>query len=85
MIGPVAGLIAHGAFWILLVIGWQALWPKKTVLFLLLWLAGYFGFPMVTYGYAGVSLTGGAFFMPYVAALDVVLVLLVFKRDIRLR
>ena len=84
MIGPVAGFIAHGAFWILLLIGWLQFWPKKTALFVLLWLAGYFGLPVVEYGYAGVRLNGGAFFMPFVAALDIVLVFLVFKRNIRL-
>ena len=74
----VAGWIAHIAFWTVLIIGaWsEDLGPKSLGVFVVLWLAGMFGLPHVSFG-AGLS-------TPFVAVLDIVLVFLVFKGDIRL-
>ena len=74
----VAGWIAQVAFWTLLVIGaWSEDLGRRTLgLFLVLWLAGMFGLPHVSFG-AGLS-------TPFVAVLDIALVFLVFKGDIRL-
>lgn len=74
MMGSVsaAGWLAHGVFWALLIVGWQDLWPRKTALFVAIWLAGYAGLPFVH---------GELFFMPLVAILDIALVFLVFYGD----
>ena len=74
----VAGWIAQVAFWTLLVIGaWSEDLGRRTLgLFVVLWLAGMFGLPHVSFG-AGLS-------TPFVAVLDIALVFLVFKGDIRL-
>ena len=74
----VAGWIAHIAFWTLLIVGaWsEELGPKSLVVCVVLWLAGVFGLPHVSFG-AGLS-------TPFVAVLDIALVFLVFKGDIRL-
>lgn len=74
----IAGWIAHIAFWTLLIIGtWsEDLGRKLIVLFLVLWAAGMFALPRVSFG-AGLS-------TPFIAVLDIALVFLVFKGDIRL-
>jgi len=74
----VAGWIAQIAFWTVLTIGaWsEDLGPKSLGVFIVLWLAGMFGLPHVSFG-AGLS-------TPFVAVLDIALVFLVFKGDIRL-
>jgi uncharacterized membrane protein YdcZ (DUF606 family) len=74
----VASLISHAAFWGLLVYGWarDELSPKGIAVFLLLWLAGLIGLPYVPYG--------AALFSPVVAALDIALVFVVLKGDVRL-
>ena len=78
MIGSasVAAWIAHLAFWILLICGWAVaeLGLKALTVFLVLWLAGLIGLPYVPHG-AGL-------FPSYVAFLDVILVLMIFKGDI---
>jgi hypothetical protein len=69
--------VAVWGFWVFLLIGWifgELRW-KGTVVFVLLWLAGYIGAPLAL---------NGALFIPYVAVLDIALVLMVFKGDIRL-
>jgi hypothetical protein len=73
-----ASSIAHVAFWSLLVIGLarRELRIRSVAVFLVLWLAGYAGRPHVTYG--------GGLYVALVAALDIALVLLIFKRDVRL-
>ena len=75
----IAAWIAQIAFWVLLAAGLALgeLGKTSTATFLILWLAGYWGLPYLPYG--------AAFFSSLVAALDVALVLLVFKSDIRLR
>jgi hypothetical protein len=73
----VAGWIAQAVFWGCLLWGYACdeLSPGKSVGFLLLWLAGLFGLP-----YAHI----GSAFSPYVALVDIVLVLVVFKGDVKL-
>ena len=74
----VAGWIGHIVFWTVLIIGaWsEDLGPISLAVFVVLWLAGMFGLPHVSFG-AGLS-------TPFVAVLDIALVFLVFKGDIRL-
>lgn len=69
--------VALWGFWILLGIGWMLgeLHVKSTAVFLLLWIAGFFGSPFVL---------DGMLFTPYVAILDVALVFAIFKGDVRL-
>ena len=50
--------------------------PKSLTVFVVLWRVGMFGLPHVSFG-AGLS-------TPFVAVLDIALVFLVFKGDIRL-
>ena len=68
--------IAHVAFWILIVLAGVELGRRPAAIFAGLWLVGYAGS-------AGLA-QGTTLFMAYVAALDVALVLVVFKGDIRL-
>lgn len=64
----IARWIAHGAFLVLLLRVWIELRPRTAIVFILLYAAGYFGFPYI--------LHGEPFFMPYVAVLDVIMLLL---------
>jgi hypothetical protein len=75
----VAGWAAHIVFWALLLVGiLNDVMSKWTAIaFAVLWIGGYFALP-----HFGMS---GAFLVtPYVALLDVVLVLVVFRGDVRL-
>jgi hypothetical protein len=65
-------------FWILLAVGWRLgeLQVKGTAIFALLWLAGFVG---------SLLFVPAALFPPYVAMLDIALVLIIFKGDITLR
>ena len=74
----VAAWIAHIAFWVLLAYGWfwEELGGRGVAVLLFLWLAGLFGLPHVPYG--------RAMFSSFVAVLDVALVFLVFKGDVRI-
>jgi len=74
----IAGWIAHVAFWSLLILGaWsEDLGPRLIATFVILWLAGMFGLPHVSFGAGLVT--------PLVAVLDVALVFIIFKGDIRL-
>jgi hypothetical protein len=74
----VAAWFAHAAFWALLACGlWLGeLRLRSAVILLVLWFACYLGlshFP-----------NGGAFVAPFVAVLDIGLVLAIFKGDIRI-
>ncbi len=69
----VAGWIAHGVFLVLLLRVWIELRPLEAVVFALLWLAGYFGFPFILYG--------EPFFMPYVAVLDIIMLFRLLLQD----
>jgi hypothetical protein len=81
MIGApaVAGWIAQLAFWVLLSLGvfFGELSRRAVFVFLVLWVVGYVGLPRL-------SPQSGAAVMPYTAVLDIVLVWLVFNRDVRL-
>ena len=70
--------VAVWGFWVLLVTGWalDELHVKGTAVFLLLWLAGFAGSRFVM---------DGMLWTPFVAVLDIALVLAVFKGDVRLR
>jgi hypothetical protein len=78
MAAGMAAWIAHVAFWTLLAIGWAFgdLDVRRIVVFLALWVTGYIGLSYVA--------SGGDLFFSYVAILDVVLVFIIFKGDIRL-
>lgn len=78
MSAAVAALIAHVTFWLLLVYGWfwDEVGPVGAGVFVGLWVAGYAGLPYFAYG--------AAMFPSFVAILDIVLVLLIFKGDVRL-
>ena len=74
-----ASRIAHVAFWGLLLYGW--VWDeivlRGIMVFVLLWVAGLYGLPyLLEYG--------AWLFSPYVAVLDIALVFLIFKGDVRL-
>lgn len=69
----VASWIAHLVFAVLLIRTWLELRPRTAIVFALLWLAGYYGFPWILYG--------EGFFMPYVAVLDVAMLLMLNRRD----
>lgn len=71
----IAAAIAHLAFWLLLLRLWIESGARPVVVFAALWLAGYLALPLV-----GASL----FFVPYVAVLDIALVLMVFKGDVQI-
>jgi hypothetical protein len=71
----IAAAIAHIAFWLLLARTWAARGPRTAALFFGLWVAGYVGLPLVD---------GSLFFMSYVAVLDIVLVLLIFRGDVQI-
>jgi hypothetical protein len=76
----VAAAIAHLAFWGLAVYGWTcgALSAARIIVLLLLWLAGCLGLPYVPYEPAR------GMFSSFVAVLDIALVFLIFKGDVRL-
>ena len=77
MIGTplIAAWIAHAAFWVLLGLAARAERWRVITVFIVLWLIGYV---------ASVQVPALAlFFMPFVAVLDIALVFIVLKRDIR--
>lgn len=75
----VAVWVAQLVFWAMLVVGFymEELRARSVVVFLGLWVVGYVGLPRA-------GIVGGFLFTPYVAVLDLVLVFLLFKGDIRL-
>jgi hypothetical protein len=73
----IAAWVALAAFWVLIVVGRDELGPKGIVLFVVLFFAGFLGRGFVPYG--------ASLFTSYLALLDIVLVLLVFKGDVTLR
>jgi hypothetical protein len=74
----IAAWIAHVAFWALLLIGVGSgeVGKKGGALFIALWLAGYLVLPLVP--------SGGILLTPYLAVLDIVMIFIVFKGDVRL-
>jgi hypothetical protein len=77
--GAAAGLIAQVAFWAMLGIGvaFGEIGWRGALAFVLLWMGGVFGLPHL-------SSTAGLLVVPYIAVLDIVLVFIVFKGDVRL-
>ena len=76
----IAAWIAHLAFWVLVVSGLASgqLNLKRLVIFLFLWFAGLAGLPYASYEPVR------AMFSPFVAILDIALVLTIFKGDVKL-
>jgi hypothetical protein len=74
-----AAWIAEAAFVVLLGLGVVSgeLSRARLVLFVALWLVGYFGLPAL-------SSLGGSFVTSYVAILDIALVFIVLKGDLRI-
>ena len=81
MIGSqaVAAWIAQLAFWVLLVLAISAgeLSRKRAALFVAVWIVGCVGLPRL-------APFSDLFVTPYVAVLDIVLVFVVFKGDLKL-
>jgi hypothetical protein len=75
-----ASLVAHAAFWALLVVGWTtgALDAVRGGVMLALWVIGAIALPHAPYEPAH------AMFSSYVAVLDIALVFMVARGDIRL-
>ncbi len=69
------GLLAHVAFWVLLLFGVAEIGLRRVVFFVVLWGIGYL--------ISRSLMVGSLLFTSYVAVLDIVLVLLVFKGDVR--
>jgi hypothetical protein len=74
----VAAFIAHVAFWTLIAYGSAVgeLRARGVMVFVAAWLGGRFGLPYVPYG--------AALFSSFVAVLDIGLVFVIFKSDVRL-
>jgi hypothetical protein len=74
-----AAWIAQIAFWTLLALGvWtEEVTPRGAALFVGVWLAGVLGLPRISWW-------TGPFVTSYVAVVDIVLVFIVFKGDVRL-
>lgn len=72
-------MIAHVVFWLLLGYAWTSdeLGGRVVLIFLGLWLLGFFGLSLLT--------AGGPLFLSAIAILDIVLVFLIFKGDVRIR
>ena len=75
----IAGWIAQLAFWVLLSLGvfFDELSRRAAIVFLVLWAVGYFALPRL-------SPESGVFVTPYTAVLDIALVWIVFKGDVRM-
>lgn len=78
MSAGLAWYIAHGGFWFLLAYGyfWDEISARAAVIFIAVWAALIFGVPLTGFG--------GDLSTSVVAVLDIVLVLIVFKGDVRL-
>ncbi len=78
MSAGIAAFVAHTAFWVLLVYGWfwDEMGLRGIAVFLLLWVAGMFGLEFVPFG--------ASMFSSYIAVLDIALVFIIFKGDVRL-
>jgi hypothetical protein len=78
MSAGIGALAAQIVFWAVLFVGWamDELSPRVVVLFVVVWIAAYIGSAYVP--------QGDYLFSSFVAVLDVVLVLMVFKSDISL-
>jgi hypothetical protein len=76
----VAAFIGFWTFWGLLPYGYAVgeLSPKQVAVFLLLWIGGRVGLAYLPW------MPAASLFSPYVAVLDIALVLAIFKGDVRL-
>jgi hypothetical protein len=76
----VATFVAQGVFWTLVCYGafWKDLGAKRIVLVLLMWLIGRFGLSYV------IDDPFGTLFSSFVALLDIALVFMIFRGDVRL-
>jgi len=74
-----ATLIAQVAFWVLIAlgVGYGGLSRKAAAIFVVVWLAGFISLPRISYW-------TGPFVASWVAVLDIVLVFIVFKGDVRI-
>lgn len=81
MIGSqaVGAWIAHLVFWALLALGIStgSLSRRGAAIFVVVWMVGYFGLPSISW-------STSLFVASYVAVVDIVLVFVVFKGDLRL-
>ena len=75
----IAALIAHVSFWVLLAYGWawSELGWRGVAVFLIMWIAGFYGLPYLP--------SGSAMFSSFVAVCDIALVLMIFKGDVAIR
>jgi hypothetical protein len=73
----VAAWIAHVTFWVLVAFGWywDELGPRRLAILMSFWLGGLFGLPFIPYG--------AAMFSSFVSVLDIALVFIIFKGDVR--
>jgi hypothetical protein len=71
-------LLGQIAFWVLIIWGWAAdgFSLATRITFVALWIAGYVLFPYLP--------NGSAWFAPYVAILDIILIFIVLKDNVRL-
>lgn len=80
MLGPnlLLAWLAHVTFWVLIAWGWltEELGTIRSLVFVALWFAGYFGLQSAP--------AGGSWFLSYVAVLDIMLVFALFRGDIRI-
>ena len=78
MSAAIAALIAHVAFWLLLGYGWfwDEIGGRGVAVFVALWVAGRICLQWTPYGLA--------LFPSYLAVLDIALVFIIFKGDVRL-
>ena len=74
----VAAWIAHVSFWVLVGRGWMSgdLGIRGMTIALALWLTAYIGLPFLPYGAALVP--------SFVAVVDIALVFVIFKGDVRI-
>jgi hypothetical protein len=74
----IAAWIGHVVFWVLVVWGWatDSLSVRAAIIVSLLWIVPFLCLDFVPWA--------APFFSPYVAAIDIILVFLMFKGDIRL-
>ncbi len=71
------GLVAHLAFWVLLIVGFTERSRWTTAVFLVLWVVGYVGADWVR--------GGGFIFQSWVAVLDIVLFFQLRKSGVHIR
>ena len=73
------GIAVSGLFWVLLAHGWwiAELSRRRVAIFVILWVVGLVGFPYLAFGRSA--------FTAWIAVLDIALILMIFKRDFKIR